>query len=91
MVHKMKTRTITRTITTNVCTVLEFVKTTKQINTEEVHFIGNYTDKELEKLCKEYINDDTFQFVAITDVAKFDKLYEMNESDFVAMARVIDK
>ena len=79
----MKARTITRTIATNICSVLVFMRATKQVYDTDFIAVGNYTDKELEKLAKAHYEALGDQFVAITEIEKHEHLYSMDESEFV--------
>lgn len=85
----MKTRTITRTIATNICSVLVFMRANKQVYNTDFIAVGNYTEKELEKLAKAHYEALGDQFVAITEIEKHEHLYSVSESDFVNIAEMI--
>ena len=92
MVHKMKARTITRTITTNSITALVFDKENKNVVTTYHTIIGNYSDSEIEKLLKDSLEfGERWQFVGVTQNDKTTNLYAMLEEEFVKNATIIDK
>lgn len=82
----MVTRTIISTRVTALCVNPQTGETFEQ----EFVLIGKVTDKVLKRVSKIY-NTESCTIVAIRDIKEVNELYGMDEADFIAGAKILDR
>lgn len=84
-----KERMITKRITVTNADILWFNPYTNEIQTHHESYIGDLSDKEIEKKFSiDY--DNTAKFLKIVSAEKSTKLFAISESDFLRYAVEID-
>ena len=88
----MRTRMITRTVTFNHIKVMAVNTQTASVENKGLCIVGDYTDKEIEKLVKSELEKmDNIKYVSIVENYKDTQIYGMSEEDFVAKAEIITR
>lgn len=87
----MRIRKVTRTITTNQVEALAYNFETNAVEYPYLEIVGDYNEKELEKMVKTAIEDGTHKFIAIHYNEKVEELYGMDEEKFILYAEKIVK
>lgn len=88
----MRTRMITRTVTFNHINVMAVNTKTASVENQALCIVGDYTDKEVEKLVKAELEKmDNIKFVSIIENYKDTQIYGMTEEEFVHYANIITR
>ena len=87
----MRIRMVTRTVKETTVNAMAVDTVTAKIIYKDVTIIGDYSEKDLEKLIKNAVeyNNPGIKFVATGVITTEEKIYGMTEEEFVALAKPI--
>ena len=88
----MRTRMVTRTVKTNHITALAVDTAKGELINRAFYLTGDYTEKELEKLSKKFIEqEENVKYVSIKSMYTEEQIYGMSEEEFVSLAKPITR
>ena len=88
----MRTRMVTRTVKTTKVTAMTVNVENATIENVNFDIVGEYKEKELEKLAKEFVESvPNVKFVSIIATETTEQIYGMPESEFMQYAKPITR